>query len=129
MAKHQYEPRRQSESVVPAAPIQTAITAAPEGDSLFDELPGPDQAHPGPDDPLSTWHELPAPPTGGRYGLFPYNHAPVLLTPDGVQVVVAQWQTTRRFKKKWELTGFWAERNTGGREIQFTPKGYREIKD
>ena len=101
----------------------TLATEPVAADSLFDEAP---QIEP---KPASPWIDLPPAPTGGRYGEFPYNHAPVLLTPDGGQGVVAQWQTTRRWKGRWEPTGFWAERNTGGKEIKFEPLGYRRIQE
>ena len=77
------------------------------------------------------WKALPAPPPPGRYGgTSPYNHAPVLVTPDGERAVVAQWQTTRKMLRGvWTPIGFFAGRNTGGRPVGFEPVGWREYSE
>lgn len=91
----------------------------PSGDSLF----GAETAA------KSTWLDLPERPTPGRYGELPYNAAPVLLTPDGERQIVAQWRTSRELDRnalRWVMVGFWTERNSGGRRIEFEPLGWRE---
>ncbi len=99
--------------------VGVRMPETPPVGGLFDEEPK-----------KSEWLDLPATPVPGKYGAFPYNHAPVLLTPDGEIGVVAQWQTSRRVTRaRWEHYGFWADRNRGGKPVGFEPLGYKEIKE
>lgn len=102
-------------------PQTAGVQMPPETESLFDE---PVKETKPPD-----WLDFPAPPENvARYGEQPYDHAPVLLTPDGALAVEAQWQVSRRVTRaRWEAFGFWAARGTGGRAIDFEPIGWREV--
>jgi hypothetical protein len=76
------------------------------------------------------WMDLPPPPPPGKYGnAIPYNHAPVLLTPDGEAAVIAQWQVSRKFDRGWKPFGFWAARNMGGKAVPFEPLGWKELRE
>ena len=123
---------KQSRDYKFAAPDEGVKMPQSEDDALFGDN-SPAEAPPAePEDPMRNWHAMPEPPeVGGRYGAPPYDHALVLLTLDGEQSVVAQWQASWRWAgtgagKRWEAYGFWAQRNTGGKPVAFVPKGWRE---
>lgn len=108
--------------------VETRVEQPPDPASLFGEAP-PDIVLP----QREPWFDIPDPPPAGRYGAaFPYNHAPVLLcrAVEDRDGVVAQWQITRRLLGgRWQPHGFWAARNGGGRQIDFEPRGWRELRE
>ena len=65
-------------------------------------------------------------------GAFPYDGAPVDLSPDGKHWEQAVRRRTRAYDReqmKWIDAEFWAKRNGGGRPINFQPAFYRLITE
>jgi hypothetical protein len=112
-----------------AQPIQEAQTdratgvESPKTEPVSETQAEPDRAA------GETWKMFPPEPVASRYGEYPYDHSPVVVVSDNGDAVVAQWQISRRWNRRWEPYGFWAGRNTGGRPIGFGPVGYRELRE
>lgn len=80
---------------------------------------------------VTDWLDMPTLPDNGAPGAFPFDGAPVMLTPDGVSSIVATWRQTNTFDKsqkppRWVRSAFWARRDFVNQAIDFEPLGYRK---
>jgi hypothetical protein len=65
-------------------------------------------------------------------GIYPYDGRPVMLTDGDGHWFAAVWRKTRRMdfqKCCFVETAFWSHRNSGGRRVEFEPKGWKPFEE
>jgi hypothetical protein len=65
-------------------------------------------------------------------GIYPHDGRPIMLTDGDGHWFAAVWRQTRKMDFKacrFVETGVWSYRNSGGRHIEFEPKGWRPFEE